>query len=135
MEAEEEGEEELLCWEQVEQVEHEEQVGPPESERGWRGAAEEVKCCVRVYWRALSARAGEEVDPRGRRSEMEVVGRRCGVEGAEEKEGPCRLWTVLGWEAGVPSVRVEEGEWGHLSQAQEGGGPVCLVQGEGRYLC
>lgn len=126
----------LLCWEQVEQVEHEERVGPPGPEDGWRVVVEEVKCCVRVYWGVLSARAGEEVDPPGLRSEREVVvGQHRGQEGAEEKEGPCRLWTVLEWEAGVLSGRVKEGEWEHLSQAPEGGAPVCPEQGEGHYLC
>lgn len=86
----------LLCWERVA---HEEEVGPPESESDWRAVVEEVMCCVWVYWRARSAREGEEgADHHGSGSEMVVVvvAWPRGKEEAEEEEGPGRLWTVLG---------------------------------------
>lgn len=126
----------LLCWERVG---HEEQVGPLESESGWRVVVEEVTCCVWVYSGAWSARMEEEegADHRGPKSAMVGVGgdRLHGQEGHEAEEGPGRLWTVPGWGAEVPSAHVEEGESGHLSRVQRGGAPVCLGEEEGNYLC
>lgn len=86
----------LLCWERVG---HEEEVGPQESEGDWRAEAEEVMCCVWVYWRARSAREGEEgADRRGSGSEMVagVAWLRGKEEAEEEEEGLGCLWTVLG---------------------------------------
>lgn len=60
----------LPCWEQVG---HEEQVGPPEHESGWKVVAEEVMCCVWVYWRARGARKEEGGPDHRDPSEMVVV--------------------------------------------------------------
>lgn len=124
----------LLYWERAG---HEEQVGPPESESDWRGVAEEVLCCVGLYWRVSRVRVEEEgAARRDPSSDLVVVGWPRGQEGAEEEEeGLGCLWTVPGWGAEVPSGRVEVGESGRLSWAQEGGAPVCRGEGEGNYLC